>query len=174
MVEGPGPEDAEFLGQWLLAAAAADRALHEQFDRNPTLKEQIRSLEIIYEIRFSAAATRFLERLVETLTAFTLSLEDTWIDVFSIMADLGFFRLTGERYQMTVPPFVTGPAIEVALLKLAATEHNFSMHPEHLIQFVTKTHAQNWHSRLCNLPWMQRVTDRNFLLDTELGNGREP
>jgi hypothetical protein len=165
LVEGPGPDDAEFLGRWLLAAAAADRALQEQFKRNPTLRKQISSLEVCYEIRFSAAATRFLALLMENLTAFTLSIEENWIDPFSIMADLGFFRLTGERYQMTVPPNIPGSAIEVALLKLAATERNFSMHPEHLIHFVTRTYAQTWRARLEKLPWMQRVADRNILLD---------
>jgi hypothetical protein len=104
-----------------LAAAAADRTLQEQFKRNTALKGQIRTLEIIYEVRFSSAATRFLELLMKDLTAFTLSIKDNWIEPFSIMADLGFFRLTGERYQMTVPYEITGSRIEAALLKLAAT-----------------------------------------------------
>jgi hypothetical protein len=34
LVEGPGPGEAEFIGRWLLAAAAADRTLQEQFKRN--------------------------------------------------------------------------------------------------------------------------------------------
>jgi hypothetical protein len=45
LVEGPGPGDAEFLGHWLLAAVEADQALHEQFEQNPGLKEQISRLE---------------------------------------------------------------------------------------------------------------------------------
>jgi hypothetical protein len=173
LVEGPGPGEAEFLGRWLLAVAAADRTLQEQFKRNTALKGQIRTLEIIYEVRFSSAATRFLELLMKDLTAFTLSIKDNWIEPFSIMADLGFFRLTGERYQMTVPYEITGSRIEAALLKLAATEERYSMHPEHLVHCVTESYAQAWQSRLKKLPWMQRVADRNILLDdADLDVGR--
>lgn len=124
-------------------AAAADQALQERFKRNTALKKQIGSLEIVYGIRFSSAATRFLELLMKDLTAFSLSVEDEWMDLFAVMADLGFFCLRGERYQMTLPSGASGCAIEAALLKLAATEH---------------------HSRLESLSWMQRVADRNLLL----------
>lgn len=174
LVEGPGPGEAEFLGRWLLAAVAADRTLHEQLKRNSVLKDQISSLEVLYEIRFSSAATRFLELLMKDLAAFTLSIKDDWIDLFSVMADLGFFRLTGERYQMTVPGDISGTRIETALLKLAATEDHYWLHPEYLVHCVTKIYAQTWHSRLEKLPWMQRVADRSILLDVvDLSSGRD-
>ncbi|MCK1629750.1 hypothetical protein [Bradyrhizobium sp. 162] len=164
LVEGPGPGEAEFLGRWLLAAAAADRALQERFKHNTTLKQQISSLEIVYGIRFSSGATKFLELLMKDLTAFSLSLEDDWIDLFAVMADLGFFCLTGERYQMTLPSGTSGCAIEASLLKLAATEHHFCLHPEQMIHCITKIDAHTWHSRLESLSWMQRVADRDLLL----------
>ena len=44
LVEGPGPGEADFLGRWLLAAAAADQELEEQFKRNPSLRQQIARL----------------------------------------------------------------------------------------------------------------------------------
>ncbi|MCS3726189.1 hypothetical protein [Bradyrhizobium betae] len=164
LVEGPGPDEAEFLGRWLLAAAAADKALKEQFKRNAELKKHISSVEIVDEVCFSSGAAKFLELLMKDLTAFSLSVEDVWIDVFAIMADLGFFRLTGERYQMTLPSSASGSAIEAALLKLAATEHRFSLHPENMIHWITKYDAHTWHARLKGLTWMQRVADRELLL----------
>jgi hypothetical protein len=44
LVEGPAPGEAEFLGRWLLAAAAVDRALQERFKHNTTLKKHISSI----------------------------------------------------------------------------------------------------------------------------------
>jgi hypothetical protein len=164
LVEGPGPDEAEFLGRWLLAAAAADQALEEQFKRNTELKKHISSVEIVHEICFSSAATKFLKLLMKDLTAFSLSVDDGWVDVFAIMADLGFFRLTGERYQMTLPSSASGQAIEASLLKLAATEQRFSLHPENMIHCITKIDAHTWHSRLTSLSWMRRVADRELLL----------
>jgi hypothetical protein len=103
LVEGPGPGDAEFLGRWLLAAVEADQALQEQFRDNPTLKQQISTLEVAYIFSFAPAATRFVELLMKNLTAFSLQLWGEWGEAFTVMAELGFFCRTGGRYQMTIP-----------------------------------------------------------------------
>jgi hypothetical protein len=166
LVEGPGPGDAEFLGHWLLAAVDADKALGQQRERNPELKEQIGRLEAVYEISFSPAATRFIELLMKNLTCFTLDLWDEWGDMFTVMAGVGFFRQTGERYQMTLPEEINGPTIEDALLKLAATEdEEFLLQPENLVSCLTKTNADMWQDLLERLPWMKRVADRALLLE---------
>jgi hypothetical protein len=166
LVEGPGPGDAEFLGRWLLAAVEADQTLEVQFKRNTALKDQISRVEIVYHVRFSSGATRFIELLMRNLTSFTLSIGDEWSELFAIMAGVGFFRLTGERYQMTIPEEISGSTIEAVLLELAATEDSeYYLHPERLVYCVSKDHAQSWCSRLERLSWMQRVADRNILLD---------
>ncbi|MCA1470333.1 hypothetical protein I6F09_20810 [Bradyrhizobium sp. IC3195] len=164
LVEGPGPGEAEFIGRWLLAAAAADRALQERFKQNKKLKDQISSVEIVYGISFSSGAAKFLELLMKDLTAFSLPVDSDWIDLFAVMADLGFFFLTGERYQMTIPYGASGSAIEASLLKLAATERGFALHPEQMIHCISETDATTWHSRLRNMSLIQRVADRDILL----------
>ena len=165
LVEGPGPGDAEFLGRWLLAAVEADRALQEQFRHNPGLKQQISRLEVLCLVEFSPAVTRCVELLMENLRCFSLDLWDEWGEIFTVMAELGFFCLTGDRYQMTIPQEVSGSRIESALLRLADTEdEEFFLHPEHLVTCLTKPEAQNWQLRLERLPWMQRVADRAVLL----------
>jgi hypothetical protein len=165
LVEGPGPGEAEFLGLWLLAAVEADRALQEQFKQNPGLKQQISRLEVAYLISFSPAATRFVELLMKNLACFTLALWDEWGEIFTVMAELGFFRLTGDRYQMTVPQEISGSRIEAALLRLAATEdEEYFLHPEHFVTCLGKADAKRWKHRLERLPWMQRVADRAVLL----------
>ena len=166
LVEGPRPGDAEFLGRWLLAAVEADRALQEQFRQNLGLKQQISRLEILILVEFSPAATKCVELLMENLTCFSLDLWDEWGEIFTVMAELGFFRLTGNRYQMTIPREVTGSRIESALLRLAATEDvEYFLHPEELVTCLTKPEAQKWQLRLERLPWMQRVADRDFLIE---------
>ena len=80
LIEGPGPGDAEFLGRWLLAAVEADQTLEEQFKRNTALKDQISRVEIVYHVRFSSGATRFIELLMKNLTSFTLSIGDEWCE----------------------------------------------------------------------------------------------
>jgi hypothetical protein len=165
LVEGPGPGDAEFLGRWLLAAVEADQALQEQFKRNTQLRDQISRLEVTYQIRFSPAATKFVELLMKDLTSFSLSVWTEWGEIFTVMAELGFFSLTGERYQMTLPKAASGPNIEVALLRLAATEdQDYFLHPEHLLTCLSKPVVLEWQRRLERLPWMHRVADRAVLL----------
>jgi hypothetical protein len=165
LVEGPGPGDAEFLGRWLLAAVEADEALQEQFKRNPKLKEQIGRLEVICEVSFSPAVMRFVELLMKNLTAFSLELWDEWGEIFTVMAELGFFCLTGNRYQMTIPRTISGSSIEAALLRLAAAEdQNYFLHPEHLVTCLTEPEAKAWQLRLECLSWIQRVADRSVLL----------
>jgi hypothetical protein len=65
------------------------------------------------------------------------------------MTDLGFFRLTGNRYQTTIPSQVSGSEIEATLLRLTATEdEQCFLHPEHLVTSLSKTDAQEWQLRL--------------------------
>jgi hypothetical protein len=164
LVEGPGPGEAEFLGRWLLAAVEADRALQEQFKQNPDLKELMSRLELCWLIPFSLLAMDFVELLMTNRICFGLALCDSG-EAFSVMAQIGFFRLTGDRYQMTIPQEVSGSRIEAALLRLAATEDEESfLHPEHLVTCLSEADAKTWKHRLERLPWMQRVADRALLL----------
>lgn len=166
LVEGPGPGNAEFIGRWLLAAAAADQTLTEQFHRNARLKDQIRNLEVVYLISFAPAATKFVELLMKNLTCFTISIWNEWGEMFAVMAALGFFTSTVNRYQMTVPREISGQDIETALLRLSATEdRGFRLHPEQLVSCQSKLVVENWERRLEALPWMHRVADREILLD---------
>jgi hypothetical protein len=158
-----------------LAAVEADQVLQKQFEKNPALKQQISRLEVAYIFSFAPAATRFVELLMKNLTAFSLELWGEWGEVFTVMAELGFFRLTGNRYQMTIPQAILGLRIEAALLRLAATEDaEYDLRPEHLVKCLSKRDAQDWQFRLERLPWMQRVADRAFLLgeDSALCRGR--
>jgi hypothetical protein len=166
LVEGPAPGAAAFLGRWLLAAVEVDQRLADQYKQNPDLKPQIDRLEVECLVEFAPAAAAFVERFMKNLTCFPLDLWDEWGEIFAIMAQIGFFRLTGHRYQMTVPTEISGSLIETALLRLATTEdHESFLHPERLVTTLSKADAKNWQSRLERLFWLQRVADRALLLE---------
>ena len=103
---------------------------------------------------------------MKNLTCFSVDLRDEWGEMFMLMTELGFFHLTGDRYQMTIPQALSGLNIEAALLKLAATEdEEYYLHPEQFVRRLSKTDAETWQGRLERLPWMQRVADRTLLLE---------
>ena len=103
---------------------------------------------------------------MKNLTCFSLSLWIEWGEIFAIMTDLGFFRRTGDRYQMTIPKGISGSRIQAALLRLAATEdEEYFLHPEHLVSCLSKPDLEKWQLRLERQPWKQRIADRNVLLE---------
>jgi hypothetical protein len=167
LVEGPKPGDAQFLGEWLLAAAKADKLLQEQFELDPDFKQAVNRLEVVYAFVFCPTATKCIELLMTDLTAFPMSvLDEPWGEVFVVMAELGFFSQTGDRYQMTIPKDSSSAAIKTALMHLANTEdEDFFLHPEHLVRCMSRSNVLDWQARLNRLPYLQRVADRAILLD---------
>ena len=166
LVEGPAPGDAQFLGRWLLAAARADKRLRELFEQDPEFKRSVAKIELLYAFAFSPAATKSIQLLMKDLTSFSWSVFDLWGEVFPVMAKIGFFSQTGERYQMTIPKAITPATIKAALLRLLMTEDedNF-VHPEHLVRCLKQGDVRDWQVRLERLPWTHRVADRNILLE---------
>jgi hypothetical protein len=65
LIEGPAPGDAQFLGQWLLTVAKADKLLQEQFERDPEFKLSVAKIELLYAFAFSPAATKFMQLLMK-------------------------------------------------------------------------------------------------------------
>jgi hypothetical protein len=144
LIEGPASDEAAFLGSWLLAADEADQKLRQQFKENPRLRQQVARLEVLCLIDFSSPAIWFIKLLMENRVCFSLDLGDDCGEIFAVMADLGFFRLNGNRYQMTIPNEITGSKVEAALLRLAATEdHEYFLYPEHLLQSLSKADAHS-------------------------------
>ena len=59
LVEGPKWGDAEFLGQWLLAAAKAN-ALWKEIFKDPSFKTYVQRQTVCYEPDFGDAAAAFV------------------------------------------------------------------------------------------------------------------
>jgi hypothetical protein len=98
------------------------------------------------------------------LTAFPFSVFDwPWGEGFVVMAELGFFRRTGDRYQMTIPRDASSRRIKAALVHLAKTEdEDFHLHPELLVRCMYRSDVLDWQARLNRLPWIQRVAIEPF------------
>ena len=87
-------------------------------------------------------------------------------EIFVTMADVGFFSKTGDRYQMTIPKSLRIRTIRESLLRLAATEdQECYLPPEWLVATMTNKAASDWEHRLKTIGSMQRVADRNALLE---------
>jgi hypothetical protein len=166
LVEGAGAGDSSFVVRWLLSAAKADRMLEREFNRYPKFRTSIERLEIVCLVAFRPPAMAFLRMFFEDLTTFSLDLKRSeWADMFVIMTAAGFFELTGDRYQMTVPKKLEMKKIKRALLQLAATEDkDYELHPERFVRTIAYSELTEWRKRLDRLSWQQRLTDRAILL----------
>jgi hypothetical protein len=150
LVEGPKWGDAEFYGKWLLAAAKAD-ALWKKATNDPSLEEQFGLVTMIYIPDFGIGATVMVSQLEENLASFAIQLNGVAIelvDEFVMMAEMGFFVLTGQRYQMAIPAKLNMDVVKRAALKFAQTEDEDILHPEHLVVTMPYAEAKAWQERL--------------------------
>ncbi len=134
LIEGPLWGDAAFHGRWLLAAAKAN-ALWQKAISDPNFKKDVQRLMVAYNPDFGTCATILHKYLGGSLDGLAVCLLDNWkAEEFAMMADMGFFVRTGERYQMTIPTGLTLKKIKGAALKLAKTEDDEeNLHPEYLV-----------------------------------------
>lgn len=176
VIEGPSCGDAEFISCWLASAIEADGILRPYLLQNPDFKKQIICIEAAYLVAFTPAALAFVRKWFRAMGAFSIYLRSSqWSDMLAIMTDVGFFTKTGARYQMTVPKTLEIETITKALLRLASTEDDeYYLHHEMHLTTMNPQEAAAWESRLNQMPFAQRVADRNYLLEDHLDQGRSP
>ena len=108
LVEGPRWGDAKFYGKWLLAAAKAE-ALWKKAINDPSFEKQVDRLTIAFIPDLGIGATDILSRLKTNFVSFAIPLnaigaeDGELVEEFTVMVEMGFFTLTGQRYQMTIP-----------------------------------------------------------------------
>jgi hypothetical protein len=169
LVEGPRTGDAAFVIRWLLSALKADRLLQREFSKNPEFRTSISRLEVWAHVQFRPAAMAFLGMWFEDLTSFSLDLNGSeewqWADMFVIMTAAGFFELTGNRYQMTIPRKLELIRIKEVMQQLVATEDkDCVIHPWRFVCTMAESEVIVWRKRLCAIGWQQRSADRDILL----------
>ena len=164
LVEGPMFGDAEFFGRWLLAAAEANAFWLNALEDHTFQSRVNRLCDELPD--FGIAATIMLSRLEKKVASFVVDPNDTLGTEFVMMVEMGFFVLTGQRYQMVIPSRLTMEKVKRAAVKYAETDDTeFCLHPEYLIVTMPYGEANAWQTRLQNMDRAHRVADRNLLLE---------
>jgi hypothetical protein len=165
LVEGPTWGDAEFYGQWLLSAAKANRLLQQAKRDDPEFRRAIDTLEMCQCLDFGITGTVFVSKLADKeFDTFVIDPSSADIIEFVLMVEMGFFVLTGDRYQMALPPDLDMDGVKQAHLKLAETEDKDWIHPEQLIVDMPYSKAEQYQRLLRNMNQDQRLADRRALL----------
>jgi hypothetical protein len=167
LVEGPRWGDAEFYGKWLLAAAKAE-ALWKQAMEDSIFAKQADRVMCAYIPDFGMAATWMISHLPKNLASFTLRLDGgEEVEHFTMMVEMGFFVLTGQRYQMAIPVQLDMERVKRAALKFAQTEDDDCyLHPEHLVATMPCEESKEWQKRLRDMGDSPRCADRLLLLES--------
>jgi hypothetical protein len=183
LVEGPRYGDTTFYGQWLLSAAKANELLRQAKKDDPEFCKAIDTLEGIHLLDINIAATRFMSQFADKeLYTFVINTTREDIDAapgehatvehmtdpgehmdFILMAEMGFFALTGDRYQMTLPQNLDMDKGKQAPLKLAATEDKNWIHPERLFVDMPYSEATKYQHLLRAMYQGHRLAERQAL-----------
>ena len=167
LIETAGFGDAKFYAGWLSFAAKAENILVEIRKSDSEFRQKIEDLEGEYKLDFATAGALIVTHLGPEFPALAIDLyeECFYVDMFCIMAELGFYERTGDRYQMTLPVALGTTAVRQAVLKLANTmDEDEVAHPERLVVSLSGPQAKAWHRRLSEQSEAARLADREVLL----------
>ncbi len=166
LIEGPGWNDSEFYGKWLLAAAYAQRLWTEAIESDREFRAQIERLELVGRVQFGTDAFKLIGKLAEEVRTLIVHADSDLGDSVAMMALMGFFVLTGERYQMALPTHLTSASVRAAGVKLAETEDaEYEIHPEYLVRTMPLAAAKSWQRRLQKMDEGHRLADRRLLME---------
>ena len=148
LVQGPAWGDAQFYGEWLLAAARAEAYRKEAY-ADEDFKRQVDHVCDAYIPDFGIAATVMITQLKEYRTTFLVELNSEDGNDFAMMAKMGFFAHRNPSYQMTLPHSLTSEKVKAAIFKYAKTEDDeFMLHPEYLVTAMPLSEATTLQNRL--------------------------
>jgi hypothetical protein len=165
LVEGPAWGDADFYGHWLLEAAKAQRLLDQAKRDDAAFREALdTTVEICHCLDYGIMATVLLSQFAKNKQFQTFTVDIAYFDPidFILMVGMGFFVLTGDRYQMALPQNLNIEFVKQAHLKLAGTE--LWIHLERLIVAIPHARATQFQRLLGEMNQDQRLADRRLLL----------
>jgi hypothetical protein len=152
LVEGPGWDNTEFYGKWILAAAKAE-TLWNKAIKDRIFKKEVELLTVIYIPDFGKAAIFFLSELQKDYSSFMVRLnaagfEDLQeVEELVVMIEMGFFIRKDQHYQMAIPVELDMKKVKMAALKFVQTADEESLHPESLVATMPYAKAKAWQSR---------------------------
>ena len=128
---------------------------------------RLTQLEMLQDLDYGIVATVFVSQFFinKEFNTFTIS-EGEQLDFidFALMAEMGFFTLTGDRYQMTVPEDLNLARVKAAHLTLAATDDDEWIHPERIVISMPYAQATEYQRLLSEITQDQRLADRRAIL----------
>ena len=141
LVQGPAWGDAQFYGEWLLAAARAE-AYRKESCADENFKRLMDRVCVAHVPDFGIAATVMIMQLKDYRTTFLIELDSIDGDDFAMMAEMGFFAHRNPSYQMTLPYLLTSEKVKAAIFRYAKTEDDeFMLHPEYLVTAMPLSEA---------------------------------
>jgi len=171
LVEGPRWGDAKFYGKWLLAADEANELLRQARCQDPEFHKAIETLELMRLLDFGMMATVFVSQFTDKgFYTFHVELGSEDIIDFVLMANMGFFALTGDRYQMILPPKLDVDTVKQAHLNLALTDDGDWVHPEWFVTDLPYSQVKRYQHLLSKKAEDERLSHREALLSLQ----REP
>jgi hypothetical protein len=139
--------------------------LEEAKRDDPVFHQAIDTLELLrlldYGIMATILASQFADKQFET---FIIDFASEDVNDFCLMVQMGFFVLTGDRYQMMLPQHLDVERVKQAHLTLAETEDEDWIHPERLIAAMPHAKATQFQRLLGEMNQDQRLADRRLLL----------
>jgi hypothetical protein len=165
LVEGPAWGDADFYGHWLLEAAKAQKLLEQAKRGDPIFRQAIDTLELLRLLDYGIMATVLVSQFVDKeFQTFIIEFASEDVNQLCLMVEMGFFVLTGDRYQMVIPQKLDVNRVKQAHLALAETEDEDWIHPERLIVAMPLGKATQFQRLLGEMNQDQRLADRRLLL----------
>jgi hypothetical protein len=156
LIEGPLIRNARFAVAWLSSAIELDQKWNERW--NAPLMMLIGT--------FEASAMEFAKQWLAGNGVFSVNLrQNAMAETLLVMIELGFFTLTGNRYQMTLPDPITTADVRRALFRMIEIQDQHELADlENLFSILSEAEAQGWIDRISNMDSDERLTDRNLLL----------
>jgi hypothetical protein len=146
LVETPTWGDVKFFGRWFLAVAEAQQALEAAFESDPSLRERF---EITVKTNLGIDAMLYIHYIVGSYCSFVIDIASENADGFYILAQLGLFVRTGNRYQLSIPQNISPKDAAAAIERLLSTEDDeFVLHHEKIIECMTRSDAAEWQRQL--------------------------
>jgi hypothetical protein len=148
LVQGPAWGDAQFYGEWLLAAAKAQTYWKEAY-ADEDFKRQVDHVCDAYIPDFGIAAAVMIMQLKEYRTTCLIELNSEDGNDFAMMTEMGFFVHRNPSYQMTLPYLLTSEKVKAAIFRYAKTEDDeYMLHPEYLVTAMPLSEATTLQNRL--------------------------
>jgi len=183
LVETPLWGDTKFFGRWLIAVAEAQEAVEAAHAADPDLQERdawhepisLHIAAMVYIHDLTGSLDKFTkpdnpelyaDYVIGSHNSFVVDIDGDFGNEFFVLAEMGFFVLTGTRYQMVMPKSITPEGAAAAIERLLSTEDEDGiLHHEYIIKCMPRFEAEQWQRRLFS-------SDGARLVDRPLGAGR--